>query len=60
MSNDGSQDQDKKPLSLDTLDKVVGGVSTAPSLTKNKTLDPDLLTGAHAGVGFSPIDFSGG
>jgi len=45
MSNDGTQDDGKKNLSLESLDKVVGGASATPANVK-KGVDADLLTGA--------------
>jgi hypothetical protein len=45
MSNDGTQNDGKKNLSLESLDQVVGGLGATPTTVK-KGLDADLLTGA--------------
>src|SRR5277367_1852665 len=45
MSNDSTQDDGKKNLSLESLDKVVGGLGATPANVK-KGVDADLLTGA--------------
>jgi hypothetical protein len=49
MSNDGTRDEGKKNLPLESLDKVVGGTGALLPIAKRPGADPDVLTGAFAG-----------
>ena len=54
MSNDGTRDDGKKNLSLESLDQVVGGIGAVPTVGKKKT-DADVLAEASASkLGFAP------